>query len=61
MATHVFAQNGHESTVIAIEADTELEARGILQKEVTSGIDPKYQGTLDELMDEEKFVHLTRL
>lgn len=60
MTTHIFAQNGHESTVIAVEADSELEARGVLQKEVSSGIDPKYRGTLDELM-EDGFVHLTRL
>jgi hypothetical protein len=60
MPTHIFAQNGYDSTIIAIEAETELEARGMLQKKTSSGISPPYQGTLDELM-EEGVVQLHRL
>lgn len=60
MAIHIFARNGYESKIIAIEAGSETEARGILQKETPTGIDPEYQGELDDLMDED-FLDLTRL
>lgn len=58
---HIFARNGYESTVVAVEADSETEARGIMQKKTTSGIDPEYQGTISELSDEDGFVMITRL
>lgn len=60
MAIHIFANNGHESSIIAVEADSEIEARGIMQKKTATGISPKYRGTFDEL-EEDNFVFLTRL
>jgi hypothetical protein len=61
MNTYIFAQNGYNSTVMAIEAEDEMTARGILQSKTPTGISPDFQGTLDELTDDDNFVNLTRL
>lgn len=52
MAIHVFHQGGHEPHTILVEAESETEARGHLQRETLSGISPKYRGTASELIEE---------
>jgi hypothetical protein len=60
MAVHIFATTSYESRAIAIRADSEEEARGILQKKTRVGIDPRYRGTLSDVVDEdENFADLT--
>lgn len=61
MATYIFANNGYDSNIVAIEAESETEARGILQRETATGMEPSYQGTLDDLMGDDEFINLTRL
>lgn len=59
MSIHIFATTSYGSKAIAIEADTEDEARGILQRNTLSGINPIYRGTVSELMGEDNFAYLT--
>lgn len=64
MAYHLFHRGGHESKTVIVEADSELEARGKLQKKITAGMNPEYRGSFEDLMEtesDEGFLELSRL
>lgn len=59
MSIYIFADTGYSGNVMAVEADSEMEARGILQKESISGINPTYRGTLNEIMGDDSYAHIS--
>jgi hypothetical protein len=55
MKTHVFNTSGSTGGTVLVHADSEIKARGKAQKELPSGMVPQYQGTLEELTENDVY------
>lgn len=59
MSYYVFTSTNNRS--IVVEANNQLEARGVIQKEKMSGVDFEFKGELSELIGEEEFVDFSNI
>lgn len=57
MKHYVFYTSGHEASMKIVEAETELEARGKLDKHESRVVEANLQGTVSELVDEHGILH----
>lgn len=53
MSVHIFNQTGYEASAVAVVADSELEARGKLQKTWHRWSGVQYCGTVEEITERE--------